>query len=179
MIQRFQDDDLLKGLLVFAPFYSAISSLYFGIKLALIAFSLILLLGVIMYASRKLFTLPLQHLAFTLIVSISLILIMRMLLEAEYYSIAQTIGLFFPLLLINSLVLSINSTIFSQSDFKLASAKVLKLCLAVTLFFAISGFLHEIFNSVSFLHSPAGFFFLSGILFAVINILNKKKLDKA
>jgi Na+-translocating ferredoxin:NAD+ oxidoreductase RnfE subunit len=178
MIQRFQDDDLLKGLLVFTPFVLSVTSLCFGIKLGLIASSLILLLALIIFSSHKLFALPQQRLVFVLITSVTLLLICRMLLEAESYPFLNAIGLFFPLLLINSLVLSVNESVFSISDCNVVIRYIAKLAATVLLFFIIIGLLKESFNEWSFLTSPAGYLFLFGFMFAAISFFNNKRLCK-
>ncbi len=99
-----------------------------------------------------------------------------MLLHAEAYSLADKIGLFLPLLLMNSLVLSSCESIFLMPDVKPAMSHVFKVGLATLLFFVIMGLLRESLNEISIFTSPAGFFFLSGFLFSVINFFNRNKL---
>lgn len=178
MIQRLQDDDILKGLLAFAPFFLAISSFSDGLYVGLIASLLMLFIAPIVYFSCKFITLPQQRLAFVVIVSVSCILIIRMWLNAEAYSLIDKIGLFFPLLLMNSLALSMIATILSMPDFKSVMSKVLKIALATILFFVIAGLAYELLHELLIFTSPAGFLFLSGFLFAMVNVINKNKESK-
>ena len=174
MIQKFQDADILKGLLVFSPFFLSVTSLLIGLKLGLIVFSFIILLSPIIYFSRKIFVYPQQHIVIVLIISASWILIMRMLLNVEDYSLLEKISLFLPLLLINSLVLSVNQSILTMSDFKSVLKRIFKTGCAILLLFITFGFLQESLNRMSLFNSNAGFFLLFGFLFAVINFCNKK-----
>jgi electron transport complex protein RnfE len=174
MIQRLQDDDVLKGLLVFAPFFPSVTSLIIGLYTGLLALILILFPAPIFYFCRKLFILPQQRLVFVLILGISWILIVRMLLDAEAYSLADNIGLFLPLLLMNSLILFTNESILSMPDLRSVLNRVFKVALAALLFFIMLGLLRELLNDVSIFTSSAGFFFLSGFIFAAINFFNRK-----
>lgn len=176
MIQKFQDADILKGLLVFSPFFLSVTSLLIGLKLGLIVFSFILLLSPIIFFSRKLFVYPQQHTVIVLIISASWILLMRMLLNVEDYSLLEKISLFLPLLLINSLVLSVSESILTMSDFKSVLKRLFKTGTAILIFFIALGFLQESLSRISLFNSPAGFFFLSGFIFAAINFFNRKKL---
>ncbi|GEM_PF-1485100 len=175
MIQKFQNDDILKGLLAFSPFFLSITSLFIGFSTALIVLVLILFFVPMNYFLRKLIP-PQQRLAFILVFGVSSMLIIRMFLEAEVYSLAEKIGLFLPLLLVNSMVLSISESVYSLPDLKSVMGKVFSVGIAILLFFVIFGFLQELLNEVSFFTSPAGYFLLSGLLFAMINCFNRKTL---
>jgi len=175
MIQNNRYDDLPKGLLAFAPFFLVAASLIIGIGAGFIVVILIFLLTPILYLLRKLI-LSEQRLAVVMIVSVSAVLLTRLLIDAEAYSLGDKLGLFFPLLLMNSLVLSLNESIFTMPDFKSAMSKSFNIGIAILLFFVIVGFLREMLNDFSILTSPAGYFFLFGFLYAAFNFLNKKRL---
>jgi len=176
MIQKLIDYEVQIGMLAFAPFFLVASSLYIGFSIGLITVILILFLAPIIYLLRNLIPLQ-QRLAVILVISVSVILITRMLLSAEAYSIADKIGLFLPLLVMNSLVLSVNETMFSLQDFKSVISHILSIGIAILFFFVIFGFLRELFENYSIFTSPAGCFFLSGFLFATINYFKSNKLE--
>jgi H+/Na+-translocating ferredoxin:NAD+ oxidoreductase subunit E len=175
MIQKFQDDNIPKGLLAFAPFFLGITSLFIGFSTGLIALVLILSLAPMNYFLRKLVP-PQQRLFFILIISVSWILIAMMFLDAGIYSVAEKTGLFLPLLLMNSLVLSVNESMFSMPDLKSVMSSIFRVGIAILLFLMLFGLLRELLNNFSILASPAGCFFLSGFLFAIINYSNRKIL---
>jgi H+/Na+-translocating ferredoxin:NAD+ oxidoreductase subunit E len=175
MIQKFQNDNIPKGLLALAPFFLGITSLFIGFSAALIVFVFLLFLAPMNYFLRKLIP-PEQRLVFILIISVSWMIIIRMFLEAEVYSLAEKIGLFLPLLLINSMVLSITETVYSMPDFKSVMRDLFYVGIAILLFFMLFGLLRELLNNFSILASPAGCFFLSGFLFSIINYSNRKIL---
>ncbi len=175
MIQKFQNDNIPKGLLAFAPFFLSITSLFIGFSTALIVFVLILFLVPMNYFLRKLIP-PQQRLAFILVISVSWMLIIRMFLEAEVYSLSEKIGLFLPLLLMNSMILSINESVYSMPDLKTVVRDLFNVGIVIILFFIIFGFLRELLNDFSIFTSPAGYFFLLGFLFATINCFNRKIL---
>jgi len=176
MIQKLLDNEVQTGMLALAPFYLVASSLYVGFSIGLITAILILFLALIIYALRNLIP-PQQRLVVILVISVSVILIARMLLNAEAYSIADKIGLFLPLLLMNSLVLSVNETMFSIQDFKSIFSHIFSIGVAILFFFVIFGFLRELFENISIFTSPAGCFFLSGFLFATINLFKNYKFN--
>jgi H+/Na+-translocating ferredoxin:NAD+ oxidoreductase subunit E len=168
MIQKLLDNEFQRGLLAFSPFFLAISSLFIGFSTGLITVILFLLLAPLIYSLRNLIPSQ-QRLAFILVISVSFMLIARMLLQAEAYSIADKIGLFLPLLLMNSMVLSVNETMFSMQDIKSAISHIFISALAILFFFVIFGFMRELVDSFSIFTSPAGCFFLSAFIFAAIN----------
>jgi Na+-translocating ferredoxin:NAD+ oxidoreductase RnfE subunit len=174
-IQRLYNNEVQSGLLALAPFFLLTSSFTIGITISLVAAIQLLILTTILYCLRYLIPSQ-QRLASILIISISVVLVDRMLLNAEAYLVAESIGLLFPLLIINSLVLSLGENIFSRQDFKSTLNHTLGISVAVIIFFVIFGFLKELFEEFSIITSPAGCFFISGFLFAAINFL---KHDKA
>lgn len=176
MIQNNRYDDLPKGLLAFAPFFMVVASLFIGFSAGLIAVVLIFLLTSILFFIGKLIV-PEQRLAVALIVSVSAVLVARMLLDAGAYSLAEKLGIFLPLLLMNSLVLSLNESIFTMPDFKSAMSRSFYIGIAIFLFFVIVGFLRELLNDFSILTSAAGYFFLFGFLYAAFNFINRKRLN--
>ncbi|MCZ6802801.1 MAG: hypothetical protein O7D86_02405 [Proteobacteria bacterium] len=176
MIQKLLDNEVWTGMLALAPFFLVTSSLYIGFSIGLITVILILFLAPIIYSLRNLIPSQ-QRLAVILVISVSVTLIARMLLNAEAYSIADKIGLFLPLLLMNSLVMSVNETMFSLRDFKSVVSDVFGIGIAILFFFVIFGLLRELFENISILTSPAGCFLLSGFLFAAINFFKTLKFN--
>lgn len=174
MIQKFQNDEFPKGLLVLAPFFLSVTSLYIGFSLGLISAVLVLFFIPCLYILRK-FIPAQQKPAFILVPGISWLLIVRMFLDVEAYSIMGKVGLFLPLLLMNSWVLTVSESVFSTSGFKSAVFSACSIGVAILLFFVIFGFTRGLLSGFSILSSPAGCFFLSGFLFAAINLFNQKK----
>jgi Na+-translocating ferredoxin:NAD+ oxidoreductase RnfE subunit len=173
MIQNNRYDEIPKGILAFSPFYLVVASSFIGLSTGLLAVVIIFSLLPILYLLRKLIS-PSQRLSFIIIVSVSWMLIARMLLDAEAYFLADKLGLLLPLLLMNSLVLSINESILSMSNLKSVMSCSYKICIAILLFFVLFGFLRELLNDVSIISSPAGFFILSGFLIAIFNFFQRK-----
>jgi len=176
MIQKLLDNEIQTGMLALAPFYLVTSTLYIGFSVGLITAILFLFLALIIYALRNLIPQQ-QRLVIILVISVTVVLIARMLIYAEAYSIADKIGLFLPLLLMNSLVLSVNETMFSIQDFKSIISHVFSVGIAILFFFIIFGFSRELFENISMFSSPAGCFFLSGFLFATINFFKNCKFN--
>ena len=168
MIQRLFNTETQSGLLALAPLFLVASSLYVGFSTGLIIVVLIFVLASIIYFLRNLIPSQ-QRLAVILVISVSVMLIARMLLHAEAYSIADKIGLFLPLVLMNSLVLSINEQMFSMQDFQSAMSYTFRIGLVLLFFFTVFGFLRELFDIFSIFTKPAGCFLLSGFIFATIN----------
>ena len=161
-------------MLALAPFFLVASSLYVGFTMGLITFILILILAPTIYFLRNLIPSH-QRLVVILVIGVSITLIARMLLNAEAYSIADKIGLFLPLLLMNSLVLSLNESIFSTQDFKSVISLIFSIGIAILFFFVIFGFLRELVENISIFTSPAGCFLLSCFLFAASNFFKTMK----
>ena len=174
MFQKNQNNELQKSLLALAPFYLLSFSLYVGFGIGLIIALLLVFLVPVIYLFRNLVP-PSQQLSFVIILSASAILIVSMFLDVEVYSFTDKIGLFLPLLLINSLVLSVNESTFTMSDFKSAMSNVFYIAIAVLFFFVIFGLSRELLSDFSILSYPSGCFLLVGFLFAGINFFNIKK----
>jgi len=168
MIQRLFNTETQSGLLALAPLFLVASSLYVGFSTGLIIVVLISVLASIIYFLRNLIPSQ-QRLAVILVISVSVMLIARMLLHAEAFSIADKIGLFLPLVLMNSLVLSINEQMFSMQDFKSVMSHIFRIGLVLLFFFTIFGFLRESLDTFSIFTSSAGCLLLSGFIFATIN----------
>jgi len=99
-----------------------------------------------------------------------------MLLNSEFYFVADKIGLFLPLLVINSLVLSLGEEVFSKQDYKSTLIYVLSIAVALLILFIILGSLKGLLEMFSIINSPAGIFILLGLLFATINFLKTSKV---
>jgi H+/Na+-translocating ferredoxin:NAD+ oxidoreductase subunit E len=178
MIQKFQYIEILKGLLAFTPFLLYVTSLSDGVSLGMLVFTFILFLSPSLYIFRKLIPTK-QRFALILIISVSYLLLVRMILNAEVYSLLDKVGLFLPLILINSFILSVNESVLTMTDFKTVMNQVLSIGIVILLFFVIIGFLLESLVEFYIFSSPAGCFFLLGFLFSVINYFSIKKKESA
>jgi len=170
MIKRLFNNKNQLGLLALSPLFLVVSSFNDGISIGLIPLVLILILSSILYFISN-FIPSHQRLVSVLIISTAVILIARMLLNSEIYLVADKIGLFLPLLVINSLVLSLGEEVFSRQDYKSTLIYVSGIAISLLIFFITFGFLKELFDMFSIIESPAGSFMLLGLLFATINFL--------
>ncbi len=168
IIQKFFKHETQTGLLALAPFFLVVSSFNTGLNIGLIIAIQILILSSVLYFLRKLIP-PQQRLAVIVIIGASLMIIVRLLLNAEFYSVSNTIGLFLPLLIVNSLVLTLGEAVFSRQDYKSVICHVSGIVIAVPVFFIVFGLLKELLEGFSIITSPAGCFFLVGLMFATVN----------
>ncbi len=167
--------EMQSGLLAMAPFFLIIPTYKVGMNIGLIAFVLIFVFAAVIYLLCD-FVPSQQRVVVVLIFSVSIVLIARMLIQANDYSIAYSIGLFFPLLLINSLTLSLGEEVFSKQDYKSTLIYVSGIAISVLIFFITFGFLKGLLDMISIIESPAGSFMLLGLLFATINFLKTSKV---
>ncbi len=175
MIQRLFNNKNQTGLLALAPLFLVVSSLNDAISIGLISLFLIVILTSTLYFISS-FIPSHQKLVSVLIVSVTVTLVARMLLNSEIYFVADKIGLFLPLLVINSLVISLGEEVFSKPDYKSTMIYVSGVVIAVLIFFIIFGFLKGLFDMFSIIDSPAGSFILLGLLFATINLLKSNQV---
>lgn len=174
MIQKLFNNKNQTSLLALAPLFLVVTSFNDGISIGLISLVLILILTSILFFISN-FIPSHQRLVSVLIVSVAVILVARMLLNAEFYFVADKIGLFLPLLVINSLVLTLGEEVFSKQDYKSTMIYVSGISVALLIFFIILGFLKDLLDLFSIIDSPAGSFILLGLLFATINFLKNNK----
>ncbi len=174
-IQRLFKTETQFALLALAPLLLLPAKFSSFINMGLVAVGLILLLTAILFYLRKLIPAQLRP-AVVLIVSISLVLIAQMLMDANAYSFAENSSLFFPLMLINSLVLSLGEKVFSKQTHQSVIRYVSGIALAVLLFFMLYGLLKELAGGYSIIDSVAGCFFLLGFLFAFFNFLQNANM---
>ncbi len=174
MIKRLINNKNQLGLLALSPLFLVVNSFNDGISTGLILLALILVLASILYLISN-FIPSHQRLVSVLIISAAVILIARMLLNSEIYFVADKIGLFLPLLVINSLVLSIGEEVFSIEDYKATIIYVSGIALALLIYFIIFGCLKDLLDMFSIIETPAGNFILLGLLFATINLLKNNK----
>ena len=168
MIKRLFNNKNQLGLLALSPLFLVVSSFNDGVNTGLVSLVLIIMLSSILYFISN-FIPSHQRLISVLIIGVTVILIARMLLKSEFYFVADKIGLFLPLLIINTLVLSIGEEVFSKQGFKSTLVYVLGIAISVLIFFITFGFLKEVLDMFSIMESPAGSFMLLGLLFATIN----------
>ena len=174
MIKRLFNNKNQLGLLALSPLFLVVSSLNNGVRLGLILLILILILSSTLYFISN-FIPSQQRLVSVLVIGVTVILIARMFLNSEFYFVADKIGLFLPLLVINSLVLSLGEEVFSKQDYKSTLIYVLGIGVALLIFFIILGFLKGFLDMFSIIESPAGSFILLGLLFGTINFLKTSK----
>jgi H+/Na+-translocating ferredoxin:NAD+ oxidoreductase subunit E len=175
MIQKLFNNKNQTGLLALAPLFLVVTSFNDGISIGLISLFLIVILTSILYFISN-FIPSHQRLVSVLIISVAVTLVARMLLNSEVYFVADKIGLFLPLLVINSLVISLGEEIFSKQDYKSTMIYVSGISVALLIFFIILGFLKGLLDLFSIIDSPAGSFILLGLMFATINFLKTSKV---
>ena len=175
MIQKLFNNKNQTGLLALAPLFLVVTSFNDGISIGLISLVLIVSLTSILYFISN-FIPSHQRLVSVLIISGAVILVARMLLNSEIYFVADKIGLFLPLLVINSLVLSLGEEVFYKQGYKSTMIYVSGIAIAVLTFFIIFGFLKGLLDMFSIIDSPAGSFILLGLLFATINIFKSNQV---
>jgi len=175
MIKRLFNNKNQLGLLALSPFFLVVASFNDGVNTGLILLILMLTLSSILYFISN-FIPSHQRLVSVLIVSVTVISIARMLLNSEFYFVADNIGLLLPLLVINSLVLSLGEEVFSKQDYTSTMIYVLGIAVALLIFFVILGSLKGLLGMFSIIDSPAGIFILLGLLFATINFLKTSKV---
>lgn len=163
-IQKIFDTEAQLGVLALAPFFLIISSFDIAFHFSLIIFIQIFILTSVLYLLRNLIRLQ-QRIVVVLIFSATMALITRMLLYTEAYAVADTLGLFLPLLLINSLVLSLGESVFSKQSYQSAICHAARFAIVIPIFFILFGLLRHLLEPVSIVASPAGCFFLLGFLF--------------
>jgi H+/Na+-translocating ferredoxin:NAD+ oxidoreductase subunit E len=174
MIQRLFNNKNQLGLLALSPLFLVVSSFNDGISTGLIAFFLILIITSILYFISN--SIPShQRLVSVLIISATVILVARMLLNSEIYFVANEIGLFLPLLVINSLLISLGEEVLSEQDYKSTMIYVSGIALSLLIFFITFGFLKGLLDMFSIIESPAASLMLLGLLFAAINVLKSNK----
>ena len=170
VIRKLASNETQLGLLALSPFFLIASSLLVGFEIAILIVSLLILLSLIVYFFGKFFPVQ-QRLVALLIISTSVVLVVRMLLQAEAYSLTEDLGLFLPLIIINSLVLSTSEKVFSMQDLKTVFSYIFSIGVVILIFFILVGFSREVLNDFSIINSPAACFILTGCLFAIINVL--------
>lgn len=196
-LDKIDNADIQLGLLAFFPLLPVTTSFSAGSGVGLVVLLLMIVLALFIYPLRNFIPIS-QRLPVTLLISVSVVLMVRMLLESEVFALTEKLGLFFPLLIINSLVLSVGESLFSSHGIKSVSRYIFIFGLSILVFFAVFGAAREllinytvlteldIFTDVSFsgfrfIHSSPGFsiftssagcFFLVGFMFAMINFLN-------
>tara|TARA_R110002072_G_scaffold32211_8_gene98643 strand:- start:17678 stop:18220 length:543 start_codon:yes stop_codon:yes gene_type:complete len=175
VIQKLFNTQMQTGLLAMAPFFLIIPSYKAGVSIGLIAFCLMFVPASVIYLLRD-FIPSQQSVVVVLLFSVSLILIGRMLLQAGAYSTFDSIGLFFPLLLINSLALSLGENVFSGQSYKSVAIYVFGIGISLLIFFVFFGFLKGLIDMFSIIKSPAGNFILLGLLFATMNSFKSNKV---
>ncbi len=174
MIQKIFNNKNQLGLLALTPLFLLVSSFNDGISIGLISLVLILILTSILYFISNF--IPSHHrLVSVLIVSVAVTLVARMLLNSEVYFVADKIGLFLPLLVINSLVISLGEEVFSKQNYKSTMIYVAGIAVALLIFFITLGFLKGLFDKFSIIDSPAGCFILLGLLFATFNFFKNNQ----
>ena len=195
-LDKIDNADIQLGLLAFFPLLPVTTSFSAGSGVGLVVLLLMIVLAVLIYPLRNFIPIS-QRLPITLIISVCVVLMARMLLESEIYSLAEKLGLFLPLLIMNSLVLSISESLFSSHGIKSISRYII-FGLSILIFFVLFGAVRELlinysvlteldiftdvsFSGIRFIHSAPGFsiftssagcFFLVGFIFAMINFLN-------
>jgi electron transport complex protein RnfE len=175
MIQKLFNNKNQTGLLALAPFFLVACSFNNGVIIGLTSLFMIIILTTILYLISN--CIPSSHsLVSVIIVSATVVLVARMILNSEMYFVAETIGLFLPLLVINSLVISLGEEVFSKQDHKSTVLYIFSVAIAVFIFFILFGFLKGLLDVFAIIKSPAGNFILAGLLFATINFFKSNEV---
>lgn len=161
------------GLLAFAPLFLIVPTYHFAATIGFIVSIQLLVLASVFYFLRNLIPLK-QKIPIILVAAISMSLISRMVFDAEAYFIASTIGLFFPLLVMNSSILSLIDDVFSRQCYKEVICHVSVFASVLILFFLLYGVLRSSLDDFSITNSPAACFLIMGFMFAVLNIIKSK-----
>jgi len=175
MIQKLFNNKNQTGLLALAPFFLVVCSFNNGVIIGLISLFIIIILTTILYFISN-YIPSYQSLISVIIVSATVTLVVRMILNSELYFIAETIGLFLPLLVINSLVIPLGEEVFSKQDYKSTMVYIFEVAIAVFIFFILFGFLRGLLDVFAIIKSPAGNFILLGLLFATINFFRSNEV---
>jgi Na+-translocating ferredoxin:NAD+ oxidoreductase RnfE subunit len=170
MIQRLFDNESPSAMLAFAPFFLLLTSYETGFNLALTAAVQLLIVTLMLFCLRNLIPADMR-IPIVIIISVTVMLISRMVLNAEAYSFIAVFGLLFPLLMVNSLVLSLGITVLSSQQYKAIVLRLFVMVIAFFLLFISYGWLKTFFSTISISSSPAGCFFVAAVLFSIINFL--------
>ena len=178
MFQKIIDNQAQQGLLALMPFFLVVSSLYSGISTGLIIITLLLIQTLFFFVIRNLIPLKLRFVTI-LIVSISIVLIANMILSAEKYNIAINIGFLFPLLVMNTMMLSFYESVFSYQKLSLVMKQILTMGLTILFTFLLYSIIVSVSDGLSFLTSPAACLILVGFIFALFNCFNKPETENS
>ena len=174
MIQKLFNNKNQTGLLALAPFFLVVCSFNNGVIIGLTSLFMIIILTTILYFISN-YIPSCQSFISVIIVSATVTLVVRMILNSELYFVAETIGLFLPLLVINSLVIPLGEEVFSKQDYKFTMVYIFSVAIAVFIFFILFGFLKGLLDVFAIIKSPAGNFILLGLLFATINFFRSNE----
>ena len=173
MLQRLINNDVQTNLLALSPFFLIISSFSVALYTGLTVIIGFLITVTVISVLRNYIPLA-QRRVVVLVIGSTVILLLGMLLSAENYSYMENTGLFFPLLLINSLLLTRCESCFSEQEIKSVFFNTLKTSVIILIFLLFFGLVRELLETASFFASSAGCFLIAGLLFAACNLLSKK-----
>ncbi len=188
------------GLLSLAPLFLLTKTASQGVAVGLLTFTTLMLVVLIIYPMRNLFV-PAYRILLLLIINSTLIIILSIMLEAYAYALLIDIGVFFPLIAINGLILSRGEMLFTEHQLKEVIFESLQLGSAVLLVFICYGAVREfitelvlfgdvsVYTGISFpgaslfapeatgiaiFNTSAGALFLLALVYAFMSIINNK-----
>lgn len=196
MMRIVTTESLTYGLLAMGPFFIVIDSMFTGLVIGFLL-SVILIVNLsVLLPVRFLFSSPYRPLVL-LVINSTVILVIDNLLQAHAYPLIKHVGILFPLLALNALVLSYSESLFSTVSLRANLQRAVYLAFFLMLTLTLFGCVRELlsgytllsdisrFTSVDFagfqLAGPdsgmavfdynAGALFLMAVLFACVNLL--------
>ncbi len=171
MNRLFNADDQ-QGLLALAPFLLLATSFSIALTLSLLLAAFLCLQVLLLFVCR-LFIPARQRLAISLILGVTLALIADLHLAAHAPVVLELVPVLLPLMVINSLVLSHSEAVFASVNHQQLWRGLMRTALVIVGFFALFGGIQTILPDLPIMALPAGCFLLVGILFALINALQR------
>lgn len=195
MTRPVTTESITYGLLALGPFFIIIESMLTGAAIGLLLSVVLFFNLAVLLPVRYLFSSPYRPLVL-LVINSTVILVIDNLLQVHAYPFIQHVGILFPLLALNALVLSYSELLFSTLSLKANLRRAVYLALLLLLTLTLFGCLRELlsgytllsdmslFTSVDFagfqlagpdsgmavFDSKAGALFLMAVLFACVNL---------
>lgn len=138
------------ALLALGPLYLSVNSLLLGMTAALVVCVVLSLNLLLMYPLRNLFPTPLRLLAL-LVANSTIIVVLQTLFQAHAFTLQQQLGIFFPLLCINGLVLSYAEGLFKSTTWNRPVKDLLILSIFIIVVMTVFGASRELLESYSLL----------------------------
>ena len=152
------------------PLYLAIDSLLTGLLTALLLSCCLAANLLVIFPIRYLFAAE-SRLLLLLLFNSTVVIVLELLLQSYAFSLQQKLGIFLPLLCINSLVLSYAEQLFKTTNWREIATHTLTLSLLLLFFLAFFGGCREILETYSLLADVSQF---SDLQFSGIQLLERE-----